>query len=260
MAGCVALMYHVIGQAKDPREARFCCPPSTFRSHLEMLRDSGWRVISTKELVAALHHGLPLPAKSVILTFDDGTACTFDVAAPIMCEFGYTASVFMVSGLIGRENLWMRADGLPRRPMLSVSQHREHDAAGFDIGSHTVDHVKLADLPLEQCEFQLRASKLSLEDVLGHPVRHFAFPYGSCDEERSKLVRSVGFDAAFTTRWGKINTKSSAYSLRRVEVMGSDSPIRLRMKMGLGTNDMPPWSVLRQMVKRTLRMKRQIRF
>lgn len=258
MTGCVALMYHVIGKANDSREARFCCEPSIFRSHLEMLRDSGWRVISANDMVAALRDRIPPPEKSVILTFDDGTACTLEAAAPIMCEFGYTASVFMVSGLIGSENRWMRAGGLPGRSMLSFSQLRELDAAGFDIGSHTVDHVKLAELPLEQCDFQLRASKASLEDVLGHPVRHFAFPYGSYDEERSNLVQRVGFDAAFTTRWGKINKNSNAYLLKRIEVMGNDSPTRLRMKMALGTNDIPPWSVLRQTVKNALRMSRRI--
>lgn len=78
------------------------------------------------------------------------------------------------------------------------------------IGAHTVSHVALGTLPEEQAAKELSASKKELEDHLGIPIRHVAYPYGSpgtCGEREYRLAREAGFTAGYTTARGNLHPR-----------------------------------------------------
>lgn len=258
MNRCVVLMYHVVDEPRSDGEARFCCLPDQFRSQMRYLVDSGWAVIPLAQLSDGIRHRNRLPGRSVVITLDDGTACAAETALPILAEMGLTATVFVVSDLLGGYNEWMAAEGYPRRRMLSVTQLRELQSAGMDIGSHTAHHVRMTQATLDVGRGEAVDSKARLEDLLGEPVRYFAYPYGDWNAEVRGVVLDAGYEAACSVNMGKNDSRSDPYALKRVEVMGGDSLWQFRLKLLSGTHDMPPWSVPRSLAGRTLRRLRAV--
>ena len=80
-------------------------------------------------------------------------------------------------------------------------------------------------------------SKARLEDILSHPVHHFAYPYGLYNDTARALVQQSGYLSACSTRSGFNNNKTDRYELRRIEVFGSDRLWNLKQKLKFGTND-----------------------
>lgn len=250
---CPILMYHVVDDARGDGERRLCCRPEEFARQMSHLAENGWQVLPLSIVVEAVKSQSPLPARAVVLTFDDGTACTFDRALPVLRRYGFVATVFVVAGLVGGRNQWMCRDGHPERAMLTAPQLRELDAAGVEVGSHTVSHVRLAGLAPDKVAREVRDSKLLLEDLLGRDVPHFAYPYGSCDDAAMRAVHDAGYRAACSTMMGRNRVaEANLLALRRTEIQGSDALWQFRLKLHSGTHDMPPWSVPRAAAKKVL--------
>lgn len=217
------------------------------------LCENGWQVMPLSTVVAAVQCKTLLPSRAVVITFDDGTACTFEHAMPILARYGYAATVFVVAGLVGGRNEWMCRDGHPARAMLSATQLRELAGANVEVGSHTVSHTRLAGLAANELAHEVCDSKLMLEDLLGSRVAHFAYPYGSHDDAAMRAVRDAGYLAACSTVMGRNRVDDAdPFALRRTEVQGTDALWQFSMKLRSGTHDMPPWSLPRSVAKRML--------
>jgi peptidoglycan/xylan/chitin deacetylase (PgdA/CDA1 family) len=91
-----------------------------------------------------------------------------------------------------------------------------------EIGSHTVTHPLLPALPISLQRDEVRQSKVTLEEILGRPVRSFAYPYGAYTAETVSVVREAGFDCAFSTVDGVVGQGTDRYQLPRVEVQDWD--------------------------------------
>jgi len=70
---------------------------------------------------------------------------------------------------------------------------------GLEVGAHTVCHPYLDQLSTDEQAEEIFQSKSQLSELLGKPVRYFAYPNGDYNQSTLKLVKDAGFDAAFTT-------------------------------------------------------------
>ncbi|HSX41296.1 MAG TPA: polysaccharide deacetylase family protein [Candidatus Saccharimonadales bacterium] len=191
--------------------------PPDFDAILNGLQQRGYTAITLDDLAAGLR-GAPLPAKPVIITFDDGFSNQMTAFHQLQAH-NVKATFYIING--GERSHW--CIGAARRPgpcgdsYLSWDEVRELDRSGLiTIGAHTVDHEALAtDSPADQ-QFEIFQGKAELESQLGHPVRHFAYPYGSFNNVTIALVRQAGFDTAVTTLPGEVHDLGSLYTLRRV--------------------------------------------
>jgi len=252
-SACTILMYHVVGAPRGPHEGRTCCPSASFARQMQCLAEEGWNVIPLAALMQARRGEGHLPPRAVVITFDDGTACTHAQALPVLRKHGFPATVFVVAGLIGGRCDWADSGRDPGREMLSVPQLRELSASGVSIGSHAVQHRRLAGLPAADLLQEVAGSKALLEDALGAAVPHFAYPYGSHDRATVDAVQAAGYEAACSTLMGRNRSAASPFLLQRTEIKGGDALWQFRLKLHAGTHDMPPWSVLRSAARRTLR-------
>jgi peptidoglycan/xylan/chitin deacetylase (PgdA/CDA1 family) len=185
------LMYHEI--TIEPVAASWqAAAPGHFAQQLEYLRAGGYQALTVADLAAAMTSGAPLPAKPVVLSFDDGTADFYEVALPLLAEHGFTATLFATSG-------WMRGAGGRARcrnapsGTLSWDQLRAIAGAGIEIGGHTVSHPQLDQLPPDLLSKELADSKAELEDQLGRRVSGVAYPFGYS----SRLVRAHAARAGY---------------------------------------------------------------
>lgn len=199
--------------------------PPDFESQLQYLIAHNYTTIDMDQLAAGLG-GAKLPAKPIVLTFDDGFSNQMQAFA-LLKKYNMKATFYIIDA--GEASKWCIGAG--RRydqgyscgdGYLTWDDVRQLDASGLiTIASHTVDHLNLASQPLDVQRFQIFEGKRQLEAQLGHPVRHFAYPYGSYSGATISLVKEAGFVTAVSTLPGTIHTPGSIYTLHRARVVYS---------------------------------------
>ncbi|SNS73259.1 Polysaccharide deacetylase [Geodermatophilus pulveris] len=188
------LMYHSISTSELPDPHRVRVHPGRLDRHLRLLRRLGLRGVSLGELVAAADRGR---ARGLVgLTFDDGYTDFLHEAVPVLARHGMTGTLYVVAGRLGGWNGW---DDGPRLALLDADGVRAVAAAGHEVGSHTLTHVRLAGADPATLSREVAGSRRVLEDVLQAEVPGFCYPWGDFDEAAAEAVRSAGYDHACVT-------------------------------------------------------------
>ncbi|OAT80220.1 polysaccharide deacetylase family protein [Desulfotomaculum copahuensis] len=216
------LMFHKVNP--DPRVGGLGLrvPPDKFDREMAYLHQNGFHTVSLTDVVEHYRTGKPLPARPVVITFDDGYRDNFTYAFPILKKYHFTATIFVVADTVGGINSFdVRAHLQPVNRMASWAELGQMAAAGITIGSHTLDHPHLAQIPPAEAWRQIRQSRMVLEKHLGRPVRVFSYPYGSFNSRVAQMVRDSGYLAAVTTVQGIAGPGSDPWLLKRVRIMGS---------------------------------------
>jgi peptidoglycan/xylan/chitin deacetylase (PgdA/CDA1 family) len=224
------LMYHAFGTEGEPA-SRYVVPIGRFERQMTWLRWMGYRVISLEELVQSRRE-LP-PARSVVITMDDGYADNYTLALPVLHRQSIPATIFVVSQIVGGRNNWSRGDELEGRPLVSWTDLRALRDAGVGIGAHTRTHPLLPRLGRREAESEIVGSRADLERALETPVTMFAYPYGEFDETAQALVERNGFLAGCGVGDCLNEAATPVQALCRIEVFGTDTPITfLRLLLG----------------------------
>ncbi|MDP2832088.1 MAG: polysaccharide deacetylase family protein [Pseudomonadota bacterium] len=233
------LMYHRVGQPHDPREARYAIAPKIFNAHLRALAEAGYHAVAIDQVVDWLEGGAPLAEGAFLLTFDDGFRSVRDHAAPLLEALGWPYTVFLVSDLIGAEDVWTRAtrpDGATH-PLLDGAEIGDMQARGCDFHSHSRSHASLPALNDAELASQLLGSRQALVELLGREVRYLAYPFGHVDERVERAARAAGYRAAFATQPGFNRQDVNRFQIHRLDILGTDTPANLLRKVRLGSND-----------------------
>ncbi len=203
------LYYHSIEYEKG-NELRL--PKEKFREQMKFLKENGYTTLTMNELYDFLAHDKPVPDKSVVITFDDGYRDNYENAFPILKEFGFKATIFIITSTIDKEE-----------DFLTSNQLKEMERYGIDIESHTVNHDKLDRLSYDKQLYTLKNSKEFLEKLLNRKIYYFAYPYGEWNENTIKALKNAGYKMAFTTESGWANKNKGLYRLNRVYVNANHS-------------------------------------
>lgn len=181
------LMYHAVGYAADDPFALYVTP-ERFAAQLSVLARLGLRGVSLAELGDATERGV---ADGLVgITFDDGYRDVLTHALPALRRHGFGATFYAVSGLLSGVNVW---DPPPRRALMTPDDLRELAAQGYEIGSHSASHPRLAGLASAALRREVAGSRLALAEVLTEPPRTFCYPYGSVDAPAVRAVADAGY-------------------------------------------------------------------
>lgn len=211
------LMYHAVCPLPDNPNKIFTSP-ELFQAQMRHLKQRNLRGVSMRELCRAVSMG---NAKRLVgLTFDDGYENFLQNALPVLERFGFSATVFVVGGMLGEENNWaFRHDPRPQMKLLGVEGIREVSARGMEVGSHSMTHSKLSGLEPELLEKEVSDSRRILSEVLGEAVDGFCYPYGALDITSIQAVRRAryAYACAVITR-----VERNVYDLPRITVVEDD--------------------------------------
>ena len=151
------------------------------------------------------------------ITFDDGYQNNLLNALPVLSKLGFSATCYGLSGMMGGTNSWDHGR-VATKPLMKVDEWRLWIKAGMELGSHTCSHAKLTELSPEEAQNQIVNAKRELEEMFGHEVRHFCYPYGSFEPEHSAMVKQAGYVTATTMNRGRNQAGDAPYELRRTMV------------------------------------------
>jgi peptidoglycan/xylan/chitin deacetylase (PgdA/CDA1 family) len=207
------LTYHSIDQSKSV----ISTAPDVFRRQMKRLSEMNYQVITLKHLIELIAEKKAISAKTVALTFDDGFQNFYTQAFPVLAEFGFKATVFLVTGHIGRYNDWARnpAD-LPHSKLLSWREIKELSGSGIEFGAHTVTHPDLTKISDVKMKREIIESKALIEEKLGIETKTFAYPYGKFNTS-VKQISAAAFQASCSTNLGKMRKTSDFSALERID-------------------------------------------
>lgn len=210
------LMYHHVG---DALTNRWWVPAAEFEAHLRHLRDNGYESVLPSDLKAAAEGRGALPARPVVLTFDDGGLDLLTFAEPIMARHGFTGVIYLISGRVGSGAAGrMEYEGQPCLTWPEARAMRER--GNFRFGGHTRNSPDLRRAPDLDSEIQGCRDDLARE--LGAAPDSFSYPFGRYRSNVVEAVGRAGFETAVTCepKVFRIHANAAWLELPRVNVVG----------------------------------------
>jgi len=215
------LCYHHIRdwKASDSKRAKdYIVPLGNFRDQLKMLADSGYSTILPDQLYNYLNTGAELPAKPVMLTFDDTDLEQYTVAKEEMDKYGFKGVYFIMTVSLNRPNY------------MSRDQVKDLSDKGHVIGSHTWDHHNVKQYKGDDWKTQIEKPTQQLTSITGEKVNYFAYPFGLWNKEAIPELKKRGFVAAFQLT-EKPDESDPLFTIRRMIVPGDWSAASMMKRM-----------------------------
>ncbi|WP_330303484.1 MULTISPECIES: polysaccharide deacetylase family protein [unclassified Streptomyces] len=211
------LMYHSIARSPNDATRALSVAPEAFAEQMALLDDRGFTPVDTARLATSWRSGGPLPARPVLITFDDGYEGVHRHGLPALAKHGFASTLFVSTGWI--KGAYDTGGGLDT--MLDWDQVRELAEAQVEIGGHSHTHPQLDQLPDDTLWFELLRCKEIIADELGARPVSFAFPYGYSSRRVRRTVREAGFAQSLAVGNGLARRRQGPYALQRVTVRRS---------------------------------------
>ncbi|BDG05853.1 polysaccharide deacetylase family protein [Anaeromyxobacter oryzae] len=156
--------------------------------------------------------GLPSPVQALLTACaESGPAATLDRLISRLPHDRLVALADALEARLGRTERDLPAG----TRLMTWDEVRALDAAGIDVGGHTVNHAVLSNLPLAEARRELGACRDHVLEHLGKPPRHFAYPNGYYTPAVQREVGAAGFEAAVTIEDEENRRGQPAYGLKR---------------------------------------------
>jgi peptidoglycan/xylan/chitin deacetylase (PgdA/CDA1 family) len=234
MQTVTVLCYHRFGAGNS----KMVVSPARFEEQMAYLADNGYHVVRLADLQAFLAGERALPARSVVITFDDGYESVHRHAFPVLKKFNFPATLFAYSDFIGA------------RDALSWPQFEELARSGLvDLQAHSKTHRNLTERKTgegdeayrKQIDLELQTPRAVLENrlaPLGVQVRQFAYPFGSANEAVLDAMQRADYELGLTVTAGGNAFFAAPLMLRRTMIYGdhtlADFQARLQVQRPLG--------------------------
>lgn len=205
------LCYHHIrefrrGESENMKS--YSVTPAAFAGQMKTLSDSGYQTILPDQLYNYLIHDSALPARPVMITFDDTDAEQYSIGAAEMNRYGFKGVFFIMTISINR----------PR--YMSKDQLKALSDSGHKIEAHTWDHHMVTRYTGADWDSQMVKPKRQLEAITGHPVQYFAYPFGLWNHAAIPELKSRGYRMAFILS-SKRDSTEPLHTIRRMIVPGT---------------------------------------
>lgn len=230
------LMYHSISDALGNKHPYFetNTAPLVFARQMQFLYEIGYRTIGLNEAVDAIQAGIPIE-KKVVLTFDDGYKTFYSAAFPVLMQYGFRATVFVVTDLASESTVRPES-----KDYMSWGEIRHVHRNGISIGSHTVTHSALQKMGRVQVKYEIRASREIIEEKLGASPTSFSCPYAFPEADRRAVavlreaLENSGYHNGVSTIIGTAGPQHDTFFLPRLPVNSYDDLRLFRAKLAGG--------------------------
>ena len=221
------LMYHRIANIPNDRNS---LPLEKFIEQMDYLKNNNFTTITTEQLYDYYINKIPLPPKSILLTFDDGYEDNFINALPYLKKYNMSAIVFPISTWIGKTNDWENF-GKEKTNTMSLEQLECWLASGMEIGAHSKTHPFLSTCSTEELDSEIIDCKNELEQLLKAPITTFCYPYGNLSEKAIDKISSAKYKCAFAIFENAPLDKLNILALPRIGISSRQSLTEFKFKV-----------------------------
>ena len=194
-----------------------------FQSQMQYLSDNHYYPISLEQYCNGDFQG-ESKYHPIIITFDDADESVYHHAFPILRNYGFTATLFVISGYVGKINSWDANLGGISSRHLSWEQIRQLANEGWEIGSHTVKHRDLLGVSIDEVKNELQFSKEIIEQNVDRPVQFISYPFNRFDRQIILEAQRIGYRGGCAMSLNKImNGAPRKFIIQRHGVYSIDS-------------------------------------
>lgn len=204
---CVGL-HDVMGDIHDS----ITTPTNVFRDFVGYIAEKGYGICSMHDYLSKSKEERK---KWIVCTFDDGYKSLTNDALEILKKQGFTATVFVCTGLIGKDNSWNNKDAILREH-LDINAINLLIKEGWEVASHGVFHKNLLKLSDVEIEYELLESKKALNQLVGY-CDTYAYPYGAYNKFIRRCVEKY-YKYAFTVDQGGTSMVVDKHQLKRYSI------------------------------------------
>lgn len=218
------LMYHYVDDAPPAkgRQADYLTVRrNDFEWEMDWLQQHGFHTVTLVQVHDALAGGPALPAKPVVLTFDDGTLDNYTVAYPILRRHGFIATFFVITAFVGRSGT------------MTWAQLREMQRSGMVVGSHSERHPYLTTLSAAALRQELQGSRETIRQQLGRAPSVIAYPYGYQDRRVVDATEAAGYTVGVIATRTTGLFASPSYTWPRISMGGPQDLRQFMRALGL---------------------------
>jgi peptidoglycan/xylan/chitin deacetylase (PgdA/CDA1 family) len=213
------LMYHAISiPPAGAASPELFVTTRDFTDQMQALRDQGYQPVSLDQLWAAWHKGGELPEKPIVLSFDDGYESQYLHAVPVLRQLGWPGVLNL--------KLDTLSDGEMTDKMIRVML-----ADGWEVDSHTIDHLDVTSLDGENLTYEVAGSRTMLQKRFKIPVNFFCYPAGRYDAKSIAALRRAGYTGAMAEDNGLAAPTDNAFKLRRLRITNDDGVSGMNAKI-----------------------------
>ncbi len=228
--------------------------PQRFLDQICFLYKQGYKSVTFRDLIDP---EFAVPAKPIIITFDDGYESIYQHALPVLGKYDFRSVIFVISGFIGEKNTWEAFSVQKKHRHLSDNQIIQMQQAGHEIGSHSETHPYMPMLVQKRAESEIRQSKQKLEDLIGQAVISFCYPYGKYSKRIASLVKKNAYRFATANKGLFPSKKSDPHALPRTSIYGNDNISTFRQKIEnfnrFGLHHFSEWMIQRGALTGTIK-------
>ena len=214
----------------------------SFIQHLATIKKSTLNVLTVSELLDNNDKN------SISISFDDGWEGAFNIAMPILKEFGYRCTYFITKDFIGRE-------GFVDEKMIIMATE-----AGMEIGVHGTTHCMLSNCSNDEIIWEFTNCKQYLESITGQKVVSASMPGGDWNKIIASCAKKAGLKLLCSSKLGLNGPSTNLFNLKRIPIKGSTSNSDLERYCQQNVSKELMKSALYQLPKRILGMKRYSHF
>lgn len=189
------LMYHSISDVTTPGYRQWTVTPSRFNEHVAALTAEGWTFSTFGAASTAMRERTGPPAKTAVITVDDGLADFHQSALATLETHRAVATLFIPTAYIGGTTRWLPGED-SYRSVLTWAQIQEAAEIGIEIGSHGHLHAPVDVGSESKILADFSMSRQILEDGLGRSVQTIAYPYGYHRAKTRRMVTAAGYSSA----------------------------------------------------------------
>lgn len=244
--GVPVLTYHHIlkdSENKFFRHTSTTTSDTAFDQQMAYLKEAGYQTISLTQLEGYLNNSINIPAKAVVITFDDGLKSVYRYAYPILKKYGLQATAFIISSRIKRNpQVWNPND----LQFMSIRELKEIQDV-FDLQSHThfLHRYSSDNRPVllsrteHNIELDFERSRRALAQFNPN-VLYISYPFGGYNDNAIQAAKLAGYRLAVTTVRGKVKPGDNPFALKRLYILRTDSIATMAERLANTRSDIKP--------------------
>ena len=209
---CPGILSLALHEVNGDEHDHITTPESVFSDFVDRMYKNGYGICSLKDYIQKSEVER---TSWIVCTFDDGYASLIDKVLPILDSKGYTATVFVNSDLIGKDNSWNWKD-TKRRMHLNIEEIKQLSKSGWEVGSHGHTHRNLLQLTEKELECEFSKSYEILSTIVDN-IQTYAYPYGASSPYVRKICNKY-YNYAFSLHEGGSELSVDNMMIRRYSI------------------------------------------
>jgi peptidoglycan/xylan/chitin deacetylase (PgdA/CDA1 family) len=207
--GVPILVYHDLGTPPPTEDyPGLFVSDADFIAEMQYLHQQGYQAVTLDEMMNAFFHGGTLPAKPIVITFDNGYIPQATFAPSVMSRYGWPGVLNEIT--VGH---------------LDTARIERLIRIGWEIDSHSLTHPDLTTLDASDLEQQVAGSRQFLQSTFHIPVNSFCYPSSKYDAAVVAAVKAAGYTNAVTENPGFATPSTNPFLLPRFEIEGGVSEL-----------------------------------